>query len=75
MTMFIIYVKGKQMEKELLVNMIRENKSLIQISKITGKSLTSIRYWVAKYELGKINNINCFPSCFGNSCETAFRES
>lgn len=59
MTMFIIYVIGKQMEKELLVNMLNDNKSLRQIAKMTGKSLGSVRHWVSKYELEKINNINC----------------
>lgn len=47
------------MEKELLVNMLNDDKSLRQISKITGKSLTSIRYWVEKYELEKINSKHC----------------
>lgn len=47
------------MEKQLLVNMLNENKSLRQVAKITGKSLGSVRYWVAKYELEKYNNIVC----------------
>ena len=47
------------MEKELLASMLNDNKSLNKIAKITGKSLTSIRYWVAKYGLEKIKNINC----------------
>jgi hypothetical protein len=47
------------MEKELLLSMLNDNKSLRQISKITGKSLTSIRYWKAKYGLEKIDNTNC----------------
>ena len=51
--MFIIYVAGNKMEKELLLNMLNENKSMRQIAKITGSSLGSIRYWVQKYELEK----------------------
>ena len=47
------------MEKELLISMLNDSKSLRQISKITGKSLGSIRHWVAKYDLVKINNTNC----------------
>lgn len=47
------------MEKELLLSMLNDNKSLRQISKITGKSLTSIRYWKSKYELDKISNFIC----------------
>ena len=47
------------MEKELLTIMLNDNKSLTQISKITGKSLGSIRHWVEKYGLMKINNTNC----------------
>ena len=47
------------MEKESLSNMLRENQSLRQIAKITGSSLGSIRYWVAKYGLEKIKNTNC----------------
>lgn len=39
------------MEKELLENYLNEGYSLNQISKITGKSLTSIRYWKDKYSL------------------------
>jgi len=47
------------MEKELLTSMLNDNKSLTQISKITGKSLGSIRHWVAKYGLEKIKNTHC----------------
>jgi hypothetical protein len=39
--------------------MLNDNKSLTQISKIAGKSVGSIRHWVAKYGLEKINNTNC----------------
>jgi hypothetical protein len=47
------------MEKESLSNMLSENQSLRQIAKITGSSLGSIRYWVAKYGLEKIKNTHC----------------
>jgi transposase len=39
------------MEKELLESYLNDGHSLNQISKITGKSLTSIRYWKDKYSL------------------------
>ena len=39
------------MEKELLENYLNEGYSLNQISKITGKSLTSVRYWKDKHSL------------------------
>jgi hypothetical protein len=39
------------MEKEELEKYIEEGISLNQISKMTLKSLTTIRYWVNKYEL------------------------
>lgn len=39
------------MEKNLLAQLIQDNNSLNQISKSTGKSLTTIRYWVNKHEL------------------------
>jgi hypothetical protein len=39
------------MKKEELEIMIDNGKSLNQISKDTGKSLTTIRYWVKKYDI------------------------
>jgi 5-methylcytosine-specific restriction endonuclease McrA len=39
------------MEKEILQNYLEEGYSLNQISKLTGKSLTSVRYWKDKYSL------------------------
>ena len=39
------------MKKEELEIMINEGKSLNQISRETGKSLTTVRYWVKKYKL------------------------
>ena len=39
------------MKKEELEKYIEEGISLNQISKLTLKSLTTIRYWVNKYEL------------------------
>lgn len=39
------------MKKEELENYINERKSLNQISRETGKSLTTVRYWVKKYQL------------------------
>lgn len=39
------------MEKELLQNYLEEGYSLNQITKLTGKSLTSLRYWKDKYSL------------------------
>ncbi len=39
------------MKKEILETLINEGKSLNQVSKDTGKSLTTVRYWVKKYEI------------------------
>ena len=39
------------MEKEILSAFVSEGKSSHEISKITGKSQTTIRYWLKKYEL------------------------
>ena len=39
------------MKKEELEQMINEGKSLNKISKDTGKSLTTVRYWVKKYDI------------------------
>jgi len=39
------------MKKEEIEKMINEGMSLNQISRETGKSLTTVRYWVKKYEL------------------------
>ena len=39
------------MEKEILQNYLEEGYSLNQVSKLTGKSLTSVRYWKDKYSL------------------------
>lgn len=39
------------MEKEKLQKLIEDGKSLNKISKETGKSLTTIRYWKDKYNL------------------------
>ena len=39
------------MKKEEIEKMIDEGKSLNQISKETGKSLTTVRYWVKKLEI------------------------
>ena len=44
------------MKKEELEVLINDGKSLNQISKETGKSLTTIRYWVKKYGL-KSNHV------------------
>jgi hypothetical protein len=47
------------MEKELLENLLNENKTLSQIAKITGKGQTTVRYWINKYQLEKIKNTHC----------------
>ena len=47
------------MEKELLANLLNENKTLSEIAKITGKGQTTIRYWVNKHQIEKIKNTNC----------------
>ncbi len=39
------------MEKELLITHINSNLSANKISKVTGKSLSTIRYWLKKYNL------------------------
>ena len=39
------------MQKESLENYLNQELSLNKISKLTGKSLTTIIYWVNKYEL------------------------
>ena len=39
------------MEKEILQSYLEEGYSLNQVSKLTGKSLTSVRYWKDKYSL------------------------
>lgn len=39
------------MEKEILQNYLEEGYSLNQISKESGKSLTTIRYWAKKYNI------------------------
>lgn len=39
------------MKKEELEQMINEGKSLNKISKVTGKSLTTVRYWVKKLDI------------------------
>lgn len=39
------------MKKEILEVLINEGKSSRQISKVLGKSQTSIRYWLMKYKL------------------------
>jgi hypothetical protein len=47
------------MEKELLASMLDDNKSLTQIAKLTGKSQSTIRYWIVKCKLEKVKNTNC----------------
>mgnify|MGYP001262616954 CR=1 FL=1 len=39
------------MDKELLVKLISEKKSIRDISSLCGKSATSIRYWMKKFNL------------------------
>ena len=39
------------MKKEDIENMINDGKSLNQISRETGKSLTTVRYWVKKHRI------------------------
>ncbi len=39
------------MEKELLEKYVKEGNSIRDIVKITGKSFTSIRHWLKKYDL------------------------
>jgi transposase len=46
------------MEREVLEKYLQDGFSLNQISKETGKSLTTIRYWKDKYQLkSKYNTI------------------
>lgn len=52
------------MDKVILENLINEGKSLSDIKRETDKSITSIRYWLKKYELKtknsfKISNKKC----------------
>jgi hypothetical protein len=47
------------MEKELLASMLDDNKSLTQIAKLTGKSQSTIRYWIVKCKLERAKNTNC----------------
>ena len=46
-----IFTNNLTMEKEILQNLISSGLSLNKISKEVNKSLTSIRYWVKKYDL------------------------
>lgn len=39
------------MEKEILVKMVNDGLSTVQISDLVGKSKTTIRYWLKKYKL------------------------
>jgi hypothetical protein len=47
------------MEKELLKKLLSQEKALSQISEITGKGKTTIRYWIAQHQLDRIKNTNC----------------
>ena len=47
------------MEKELLEELLSQEKTLSQISEITGKGKTTIRYWIALHQLERIKNTNC----------------
>jgi hypothetical protein len=47
------------MEKELLEELLSQEKTLSQISELTGKSKTTIRYWIAQHKLERIKNSNC----------------
>jgi|LauGreDrversion4_2_1035121.scaffolds.fasta_scaffold405009_2 hypothetical protein len=47
------------MEKELLEELLSQKKTLSQISEITGKGKTTIRYWIAQHQLERIKNTNC----------------
>jgi hypothetical protein len=47
------------MEKELLEELLSQEKTLSQISEITGKGKTTIRYWIAQHQLERIKNTNC----------------
>ncbi len=50
------------MEKEKMLEFINDGKSLNTISKETGKSLTTIRYWSKKYEIkSKFKNFSEEP--------------
>lgn len=39
------------MEKEILIEWVNNNLSISQISELCGKSKTTVRYWLSKYEL------------------------
>lgn len=39
------------MEKTILEKLINENKSIRQISELTGKSYTNVQHWLKKYDL------------------------
>ena len=47
------------MEKELLKKLLSQEKTLSQISEITGKGKTTIRYWIAQHQLERTKNTNC----------------
>ncbi len=46
-----IYIKTIHMTKKFLIERINGGLSLNQISKETGKGLTTVRYWVKKHKI------------------------
>ena len=50
-------IKYYTMDKDLLQNYINNNYSISQISKLTNKARTTIRYWLKKFNL-KTNNLS-----------------
>jgi len=56
-----IFINKKQMDKEELVKKIEEGFSIRELAKHFGRSFTSVRYWIKKYDLKtdgykKVNN-------------------
>jgi transposase len=43
------------MEKILLENLVNQNLTIAQISDIVGKSKTSVRHWLKKYNITSYN--------------------
>jgi actin-related protein len=47
------------MEKELLKELLQKKHTVVSISKIVNKSVSTVQYWIKKYDLKDVKNTNC----------------
>lgn len=62
------------MQKDILEELVNKKLSSYKISEITGKSVSTIAYWLKKYQLKTKSRIKDDPDCSTKYCNRCKRE-